>query len=156
MNRHQKNYMQMSIFMKLLAYFFVPTSLLGVLPLLGGKADIQGTPLGFFVQLIFVPMYLASVGSSFILNYAIAKQWMKLAVVVLSAVATVHGIHMVSSSQDVWQYILRMPTYLDGTDKIAISIIILLALGVLLLSYPASKALIKSIKGNGSRGGGTE
>ena len=71
---------------------------------------------------------------------------MKVVVIVLSGIATVHGVHMLSFWCEVWQHVLGMPTSLDGIAKIVANIIVLSALGVLLLSYPITKAIILSIQ----------
>jgi hypothetical protein len=139
--------MTFKMIVKLLACFFIPTTLLGVFYLFENKFNVHGTVLGLVIEILLVPVYLATVGNLFIMDNNIEKLPVKLLIIFLSVLATIHGIHMMALSYDVWQHVLCLPNALDGISKMVLNIILGSSLGVLLISYPITSAIISKIRG---------
>jgi len=138
--------MTLKIIIKLLLFFFVPTSLLGLFYLFENKIDIHSTYMANIIAVVVVPLYLAFVGNIIILDNDVSSKAVKLFIVLLSAIATVHAINMLFLSYDVWKHVLLIPTQLDGISKMVLNIIIGLSLGVLIISYPVLNAIISKFR----------
>lgn len=132
--------MAFRVFVKLLLYLFVPTSLLGLFYLTEDIIDIHSNDIAEIIAIFIAPLYLASIGNLIMLDNNIQNKAIKLLIVLLSALATIHAINMLYLSCA----LLFMPT--DGISKMVGYIILSLSLGVLLISYPITNVILSKLR----------